>query len=39
MIVKYVYTGYFDRDHIGSGTQEIAGSTKQDLQLQLRLRF
>ncbi len=39
MIVKYVYTGYFDRDHIGSGTQEIEGRSKQDLQLQLRVRF
>lgn len=39
LLVKYVHTRYFDRDHIGSGTQEIEGSRKQDLYLQLRLRF
>ena len=39
VIAKYVYTGYFDRDRIGSGTQEIEGRHKQDLQLQLRVRF
>lgn len=39
MLVKYVYTGYFDRAHIGSGTQEIEGKNKQDIYLQLRMRF
>lgn len=39
VICKYVYTGYFDRDHIGSGTQEIEGRHRQDLQLQVRVRF
>ncbi len=39
VIAKYVYTDYFDRDSIGSGTQEIEGHRKQDLQLQVRVRF
>lgn len=39
VICKYVYTDYFDRDHIGSGTQEIEGRHRQDLQLQVRVRF
>lgn len=39
VLVKYVHTRYFDRDHIGSGTQEIEGCRKQDLSVQLRVRF
>lgn len=39
VIVKYVYTGYFDRDRIGSGTQEIEGRNKQDLYVQLKVTF
>lgn len=38
-LVKYAYTGYFDRESIGTGTQEIEGSNKHDLYLQLRVRF
>ena len=32
-------TKYFDRDKIGSGYQEIDGSSATDLELQLRLRL
>lgn len=39
VLVKYVHTRYFDRDHISSGTQEIEGCRKQDLFLQFRMRF
>ena len=36
---KYGWTHYRDRDHIGSGTEEIQGSDKTDLLVQLRLKW
>ena len=36
---KYGVTHYFNRDKISSGLEEIDGSTKSDLYLQLRLKF
>lgn len=36
---KYGSTHYFNRDKIGSALEEIDGSTKSDLYLQLRLKF
>ena len=36
---KVGVTKYFDRDKIGSGYQEIDGSSATDLELQLRLRL
>lgn len=38
-LLKYSITMYSDRDKIGTGLQEIPGRHKQDLSLQLRLRF
>lgn len=38
-LLKYSWTGYFDREKIGTGLQEIEGRHKQDLYLQLRVRF
>ena len=37
--VKYGTTHYFNRDKISSALEEIDGSTKSDLYLQLRLKF
>ena len=36
---RYSWTHYFDRDSIGSSTEEISGNNKSDLILQLRLKF
>ena len=36
---KLGWTHYFDRNRIGSGTDEIQGSNRMDLQLQLRVKF
>ena len=36
---KYGTTHYFNRDKISSALEEIDGSTKSDLYLQLRLKF
>ncbi len=36
---KYAITHYFNREKIGSGLEEIEGSTKSDLYLQLRMKF
>ncbi len=38
-IAKYGCTRYFDRETIGSSQQLIDGKSKQDIQLQLRLKF
>ncbi len=37
--VKYGMTHYFNREKISSGLEEIDGSTKNDLCLQLRMKF
>lgn len=39
VIAKYGHTSYFDRDQIGSGNDLIDSSIKQDLQLQVRIKF
>lgn len=39
IIAKYGHTTYFDRAEIGSGNDLIKDNKKQDLQLQLRVRF
>ena len=36
---KYAWTHYRDREKIGSGLEQINGSTKSDLYLQLRWKF
>lgn len=36
---KCGWTHYLDRDHISSGLEEIRGSNKADLQLQLKLKW
>ena len=36
---KWGWTHYFDRNYIGSGLEEIRGSNKTDLQLQIRLKW
>ncbi len=36
---KYGWTHYTDRNTIGSGTEEILGNNKMDLQFQLRLKW
>lgn len=36
---KLAFTDYFDRDHIGSGYQQINHSSMTDFELQLRLRL
>ena len=36
---KYGTTHYFNRDKISCALEEIDGSTKSDLYLQLRLKF
>ena len=37
--VKWGCTHYTDRRRISSGTEEIAGNNKADLQLQLRVKW
>ena len=37
--IKYGLTNYFDQDNIGSGTQRIKSSSKNDLYIQLRCKF
>ena len=39
LIAKYGHTIYYDRKEIGSGLDIIHGKKKQDLQLQLRIKF
>lgn len=39
LIAKFGETIYHDRNEIGSGNSLIAGNTKSDLQLQLRIKF
>jgi len=39
LIGKYGYTCYFDRESIGSSQQKIESNVKQDIQLQLRIKF
>jgi hypothetical protein len=39
VIGKYGSTRYFDRESIGSSQQEIEGNLKQDIQLQVRMKF
>ena len=39
VIAKLGVTDYFDRDHISSGRQQIDGSSKADLELQVRLKW
>lgn len=39
LIARLGYTHYFDRDTIGSGLQEINGSSQTDLELQLQWKF
>ena len=39
MIAKFGHTYYFDRDVISSGNEQIAGKSKADLQLQMRLKW
>ena len=36
---KWGWTHYTDRDKIGTGTEEIQGSNKADIQLQLRVMW
>ena len=39
LILQSSTTSYFDRDKISSGLQQINGSTKSDLELQIRWKF
>ena len=39
LILQSSTTSYFDRDKISSGLQQINGSTKSDLELQMRWKF
>jgi hypothetical protein len=39
LTAKIGVTDYFDRNHIGSGYQEIDGSSQTDLDLQLRWKI
>lgn len=39
VIAKITTTDYFDRDHISSGLQQIDGSSKTDLELQVSWKF
>ena len=39
LIAKFGHTYYFDRDVISSGNEQIAGKSKADLQLQMRLKW
>ncbi len=39
LIGKVGVTNYLDRDHISSGLQQINGSSKTDIELQLRWKF
>lgn len=39
VIGKYGSTRYFDRESIGSSQQKIEGNLKQDIQLQVRMKF
>lgn len=39
LIAKYGHTCYFDQESIGSSQQKIEGNLKQDVQLQLRMKF
>ena len=39
LIAKFGHTHYFDRSVIGSGNDQIDGSNKCDLQLQVRVKF
>lgn len=39
LIAKYGQTTYFDKEEIGSGNDLIKDNKKQDLQLQLRIKF
>ena len=39
LLCKYGLTNYFDRSSIGSGTQRLAHSSKNDLSFQLRCTF
>lgn len=39
LIAKLGITDYFDRDHISSGYQEIAGSSQTDLEIQLKWKW
>ena len=36
---KYGWTHYTDRNKIGSGTEEIQGNNKADLQFQMRFKW
>lgn len=38
-IAKFGFTHYFDRSVIGTGNDQINGSNKADLQLQMRVKF
>lgn len=39
LIAKFAQTHYYDRDVISSGNEQITGSNKTDLQLQMRLKW
>jgi len=39
VIAKFGHTYYFDRDVISSSNEQIAGKSKADLQLQMRLKW
>ena len=39
VIAKLGTTDYFDRNHISSGKQEIAGSRQMDLEIQVKWKW